>query len=134
MKILLVHKPDDGSLMFKMPSGWVVVAVRPYTNEPADNYLSLLLAFSDEKKEWVTWVYNHETGGCEHGNYFSKWNSAFNDFLNRRVERPNDEAVNNLIKACEEIVERWDFGMAAYPCSGVVAPLRKALAEVKEAK
>jgi hypothetical protein len=62
------------------------IATRPYTNNPADSYLTVVL-HRNFKGEYVTHIHNATTDGFVHGHYFGKeledLDKAMVDFKNR---------------------------------------------------
>jgi hypothetical protein len=122
---------SNGKSIFKLPVGWFILAARPYTSHPDDEYLTLVLLHNPDKKEFVTWVYNHQSGGPTDGRYFTRWESAFGDFLNRRVDYVNMAAVRGLVDACDALIEFWDNDNPVQAAALQVEDFRKALAEVK---
>lgn len=57
---------------------------KPYSTNPNDHYLSIVLARVDNKYQpWVTWVYNKNDDGYFWGHYFERYEDALDDFNNR---------------------------------------------------
>jgi hypothetical protein len=72
------------------PNGFQVVAIRPYSSHPSDQYLFVMLCERevDKVKEpyvdpYVTWTYNAQSRGYGNGHYFQKSDAALSDFLRR---------------------------------------------------
>lgn len=49
---------------------------------PHSEFLSVVLCAKDNG-EYVTWIYNHEIGGCVQGHYFANLKDAAKDFEER---------------------------------------------------
>jgi hypothetical protein len=63
-----------------------IIQERPVSMNPADNYLTYVMAYIPRQDEYVTWLYNNEAQGYNNGHYFSGPNAkkeAFNDYLKR---------------------------------------------------
>jgi len=48
-------------------NGAICVQAKPYNDNPLDDYLVVVLCIFGG--QFVTWVYNRQTGGCENGRY-----------------------------------------------------------------
>lgn len=68
-----------------VPAGWTLVASKPYSQNPLDWYLSVVLCKSEHRDEWVTWLGNAQTGGCANGHYFRADVDALTDYVRRRA-------------------------------------------------
>ena len=53
---------------------------RPIKNT---EYLSVVLCKMKDRSEYVTWIFNHDMGGCIGGHYFDKLSDAVADFEKR---------------------------------------------------
>lgn len=76
----ILRKDKGGSVYY-------ILAERPMTHNPADHYLSVVLALYNGT--YVTWVYNTsgDEPGYHNGHYFGStrfdFRDAFEDFMNR---------------------------------------------------
>ena len=68
-----------------VPAGWTLVASKPYSQNPRDAYLSVVLCKSEHRDEWVTWLGNSQTTGCANGHYFQEAMDALLDYAGRRA-------------------------------------------------
>ena len=67
----------------KLPFNAILIDSKSVKNS---EFLSIIICRvdkSDDFKEFVTWVYNHEFEGCVSGNYFDNLLDAARDFKNR---------------------------------------------------
>jgi hypothetical protein len=66
-----------------LPAGYKLVAVKPYSDHPDDNFLWIVLAQGPE--EYVTWLFNVQQNGCGNGRYFGEdeYTVALDDFNTR---------------------------------------------------
>jgi hypothetical protein len=65
-----------------LPAGWSVLKHKPLR----DAHLSKVLCgkiHDGIAVEYVTWIYNHDAGGCVLGHYFERLEPALADFDNR---------------------------------------------------
>lgn len=71
-----------------------LLAIRPYSSNPKDAYLSVVLyviethpgrGVGNSPREYVTSLYNWEAGGCGNGHYHESPTAALNDFCNRKL-------------------------------------------------
>lgn len=64
-----------------------ILARKPYSSNPADSYLEIVMARIEKNKishEFVTWVLNKQTNGYSHGHYYeSDFKAALQDFNER---------------------------------------------------
>lgn len=68
-----------------------LLAVKPYTPHPADTFLKCTLRQVRET-EWVTHLFNAQTGGFSGGNYFDTLQKALVDFNARGHNQHSTEA------------------------------------------
>ena len=70
---------------FQLP-GYKLIAHRPVSANPLDEYLSYVLAVSKiaDKMEYVVWLYNHQDKGCSGGDYIKEADKALDRFLTRK--------------------------------------------------
>jgi len=70
----------------------IVIVRRPYSANPADSYLEVVLAFRGDEPmmPWVTWTYNKQSGGYGEGHYFSDIVKAANDFEVRGTKKQQE--------------------------------------------
>lgn len=75
-----------------VPEGWHLVTDKPYTENAADAHLRVVLAYREYRhptrlwvKEFVSWLFNAQTGGCENGHYFESLDAAANDYRARGI-------------------------------------------------
>jgi hypothetical protein len=71
-----------------LPGSWKCGAIRPYSTALGDSHLSIILCFDEDAAragtpKFVTWSYNWESGGCNHGNYTRVLAEAVSDFHKR---------------------------------------------------
>ena len=88
-------KDDDGDYV-DLPSGVVLLGIKPYSSELGDAFLSIVLAYDPEKSEWVTWIYNWQIKGCSSGHYFKTFREAWVEFQDRAGTGAK-EALRELI-------------------------------------
>lgn len=64
----------------------IIIATKPYSNNPKDNYLEFVLCKIDNKyTSYVTWMRNKTNiDGFYHGHYFEKPCDAIKDFILRK--------------------------------------------------
>lgn len=75
----------EATMTIRIPLGAKLVAIRPFSVHPADNYLAVIMCERenvDVHDRFVVWMYNYQDNGCHHGNYFSKAEDAFKYFCN----------------------------------------------------
>jgi hypothetical protein len=90
----VLHKDDE-----------IIVARRPYSANPADSYLEVVLAYRgyELNMPWVTWVNNKQSGGYGEGHYFSDIVKAAKDFEVRGTKKQQEAVKTALL---QEQVER----------------------------
>ena len=59
------------------------LASKPYSANPGDHYLSVVLCKVDGARPYVTWMKNSEDKGFHSGHYFETLEGALHDFNNR---------------------------------------------------
>jgi hypothetical protein len=71
-----------------------VLGVKPYSHHYEDWFLSVILC--QYGTEYVTWIFNEQTGGAGTGHYFNadNYEAAVKDFMERGVP-------NNEVKECQ---------------------------------
>ena len=60
-----------------------ILKKKPYSNYPADSYLSVVLANVGGHMPYVTWIYNSVDKGYFWGHYFETLKEAKADYENR---------------------------------------------------
>lgn len=66
-------------------NGAYILAEKPYSDHLSDNYLTVVLAYYEG--QYVTWVFNYETGACNYGHYYAGiFSQAMKDFIERNSE------------------------------------------------
>lgn len=61
-----------------------IVARKPYSANPSDDYLEVVLAKVDDNNcPCVTWIYNKQSNGYSSGHYFTGLKEALVDFNTR---------------------------------------------------
>jgi len=68
----------------KYSDKWVI-GIKPYSDNSADGYLDIVLAYLPTNKltPYVTWIYNHSDKGFHEGHYHERINDAIPEFLMR---------------------------------------------------
>lgn len=67
---------------YELPKGAVLVGTKPIKS--SEHLTSILCRWDrPHQQEFVTWIYNHETGGCVSGHYFNDLEAAVIDFNDR---------------------------------------------------
>jgi len=78
----------------KEEDGKIEILEAPYSRDPERDFLTVKLVYSVYKQEFITFLYNKQSGGFTEGHYFipeettlkgmkKAFNEAFNDFLDR---------------------------------------------------
>lgn len=87
--VVLPTPLDKTTMTVRMPFDAKLVAIRPFSSNPADKYLAIVMCEREAAPglhdPFVVWMYNYEDHGCHHGNYFSKAEDAFQFFCKRGV-------------------------------------------------
>lgn len=80
-------KQHDPRLELRVASnGATILAERPYSTNPGDGSLRIVLAYWDADEGYVTWIHNLDNGGYHEGHYHrgdGAFEMAFNDFMQR---------------------------------------------------
>lgn len=66
---------------------------KPYSLNPGDSHLDIVLAAWGTRGEYVTWVHNKSVGGYGEGHYFMDFEDAREDFYKRGNLPPKDFSV-----------------------------------------
>jgi hypothetical protein len=63
----------------KLPLGAMIIESRRI-----ESHLSVIICKLAARKQYATWIYNHDISGCVEGHYFDDLEIAANDFKTRR--------------------------------------------------
>lgn len=66
---------------------------KPYSLNPEDSHLDIVLAVWGTRGEYVTWLHNKSVGGYGEGHYFMDFDEAREDFYKRGNLPPEDFSV-----------------------------------------
>lgn len=70
---------------FADKNGFSICHVKKLPSE-YDYYLRIVLAHSESRQEYATWLFNVECGGLHHGHYFNYWNRTQDEALTVAME------------------------------------------------
>ncbi len=88
--------------------GYQILGIRPYSANPGDEYLSIVLAKSLKVEgEYVTWIYNWSLNEeFSAGHYTKDYAEAFDDFMERASHA-------HLVDWLAEVTVRLEDGVSA---------------------